>query len=251
VDVYEELEERHPGSYRVALGMATSNLAVQLGRLGRFQDALALDEEAVELLRGVHRDDPYARAADLGHALTNLAVSLAHFDRHDDALAAAREAADLYQAAGRPPEAYGRALIILAARLDDIGAFDEALAAATRAAAITRDAAPSERAAALRTTSVLLLRRFARAEEALTAAEEALALQRRAGPPGSPELARSLRSVARALHALGRSADAVTADEEALPIWRSLAERYPLSHQADLATALAAHTEHRNAANLH
>ncbi|BCB84555.1 tetratricopeptide repeat protein [Phytohabitans suffuscus] len=244
VDVYEELEERHPGSYRAALGAATSNFAVQLDRLGRHKDALTLDEQAVELLRGVNRNDPGARADSLGHALTNLAVSLSQFNRNDEALAAAREAAELYRAAGSRPAAYSRALVILAAQLDDVGAFDEALAAAAHSAAAARNAAPKEHAAALRRTSDLLLRRFARAEEALTAAEEALTLERRTGPPASAELAWSLRHVANALHALGRSADAVAADEEALPIWRSLAERYPLSHNADLAAALAAHAEH-------
>ncbi|MEV6924457.1 tetratricopeptide repeat protein [Dactylosporangium sp. NPDC051485] len=248
VDVYEELYERYPGSYRAALGIATSNFAVQLDRLGRYGDALALDEQAVEMLRSAHRNDPGARADGLGHALTNLAVSLSQFGRDDEALAAAREAAELYRAAGRRRAGYSRALVILSARLQDTGAYDEALEVATRSAAIAGDAAAEQRAAALRAASDVLLRHLGRPEEALAAAEEALALQRRVGPPDGVDLAWSLRRVANALHALGRPAEAVAADEEALPIWRSLAERYPLAHEADLAAALAAHAEHRAAA---
>ncbi|GAA2371724.1 tetratricopeptide repeat protein [Dactylosporangium salmoneum] len=248
VDVYEELYEHSPGSYRAALGIATSNFAVQLDRVGRRKDSLAVDEQAVEMLRGADRNDPGARADRLGHALTNLAISLSRFGRDDEALAAAREAAELYDAAGHRVAGHSRALVILSDRLDDVGAHEEALEVATRSAAVARDGAPRELAVALRATSGLLLRQFGRPEEALAAAEEALALQRRVSPPDGEELARSLRRVADALHALGRPAEAVAADEEALPIWRSLAERYPLAHEADLAAALAAHAEHRAAA---
>ncbi|GAA3215640.1 tetratricopeptide repeat protein [Dactylosporangium siamense] len=247
VDIFEELDELHPGTYRTALGIATSNFALQLDRIGRREDALAVDEQAVELLRSADRNDPGRRADGLGHALTNLAVSLAHFDRDDEALAVAREAVELHQAAGHRPAAYSRALVILAERLSDVGASDEALATAVRATSAARGATPTELAAALRKKSVLLLRRFARAGEALAAAEEALALQRRTGPPDSEELAWSLRYTAEALHALDRSEEAVALDEEALPIWRSLAERYPAAHEAALADALAVHAEHRRA----
>ncbi|MEV8512182.1 tetratricopeptide repeat protein [Dactylosporangium sp. NPDC051484] len=201
VDVYDELEDRHPGMYRSALGAATSDFALQLDRLGRYADALAVDQQAVEILRGLDRNNPGGRADGLGHALTNLSVSLAQADRDDEALQAAQEAVELYQAArkqaaGSRTTAYSRALVILAASLETLGRHGEALDVAKRAANVCHESGSTgsaeraqQLAAALRSVSEIC-GRLGQHDEAAAATAEAEAARVEAdsltGRPGGP-----------------------------------------------------------------
>ena len=78
-----------------------------------------------------------------------------------------------------------------------------------------------------------------RAEDALAASEEAVAIYRElaAARPDAfrPDLARSLNSLSADLSGLGRAEDALAASEEAAGIYRELAAARPDAFRPDLA----------------
>ncbi len=116
----------------------------------------------------------------------------------------------------------------------------ELAAAATQ---ILRDRAEDpERRAGYANNLAVRLGALGRREDALAAAEEAVALRRRlaeARPDAfTPDLAASLNNLASFLSALGRREDALAAAEEAVALRRALAEARPDAFTPDLAMSL-------------
>ena len=101
----------------------------------------------------------------------------------------------------------------------------------------------AERAEALSNLSVTLSE-VGRREEALAAAEEAVAIRRRLAEQNpqayEPYLAMSLNNLARSLAEMGRREEALSAAEEAVAIRRRLAKQNPQAYEPDLALSLTA-----------
>jgi len=219
-----------------------------LRALGRHQEALAAEEEALALCRDLAAANP-AHQPRLADALNGYGNSLAALGRHQEALAAEEEALALCRdlAAANPAHqprladalnSYGNSLAAL-------GRHQEALAAEEEALALCRDLAAANPAHQPRLARVLngyaaSLRDLRRHQEALAAEEEALALCRdlaAANPAHQPVLADALNGYGNSLAALGRHQEALAAEEEALALCRDLAAANP-AHQPRLARVL-------------
>ncbi|MFG2945995.1 tetratricopeptide repeat protein, partial [Streptomyces adustus] len=90
-----------------SLGGALSNLGMWLAVAGRLDEAVAVTEEAVVVLRRVAAGCPAAHEASLGGALSNLGMWLAVAGRLDEAVAVTEEAVVvLRRVAAQHPAAY-------------------------------------------------------------------------------------------------------------------------------------------------
>ena len=91
--------------------------------MGRRQDVVAPTEEAVQLYRGLARDNP-AFLPDLATALNNLGIRYGEVGRRQDVVAPTEEAVQLYRGLARDNPAF---LPDLASALTSLGAcFSEA-----------------------------------------------------------------------------------------------------------------------------
>ena len=77
--------------------MSLNILAVQLGELGRREEALAVAEEAVGTNRQLAAAHPDAFRPELARSLNNLAIRLGELGRREEALAAIQEAVTIRQ----------------------------------------------------------------------------------------------------------------------------------------------------------
>ena len=131
--------------------------------------------------------------------------------------------------------------VILRERAAKVTAFLVQLLSSTAEEA-DEEPAKAERARLLNNASVRLSA-LGRREEALTAAEEAVAIRRALAEqrPDAfrPDLASSLNNYANFLSALGRREEALTAAEEAVAVYRALAEQRPDAFRPNLAMSLA------------
>jgi tetratricopeptide (TPR) repeat protein len=108
------------------------NLGAGLERVGRYQESLAANKEAVALYRALARDNPAVHQPDLALAVGNLGIVLDHVGRHQEALGATTEATDIYrQLASRDPDLYQneyqQRLGALRREYDQRGLHDEAI----------------------------------------------------------------------------------------------------------------------------
>jgi tetratricopeptide (TPR) repeat protein len=187
----------------------------------------------------------------LAGALVELSRALAGQRRYDEAMHAADEAVDRFEELtenlpGAYRDAYGQATFNLGQRLRDLGQVDDAHQLYQDGIEIRRREHrhdPYGRAqylgATLRDYSDELLRDD-RPAQALSAAQEAVALYRtaREEAPGAftPELAGSLMRTAQAQRALGRSDEAVDAMKRAVSLFRRAAAEDD-THEYQLAIA--------------
>ena len=87
--------------------MSLNILAVQLGELGRREEALAVAEEDVGTNRQLAAAHPDAFRPELARSLNNLAIRLGELGRREEALAAIQEAVTIRQElADRWPDAH-------------------------------------------------------------------------------------------------------------------------------------------------
>ncbi|MGG8409603.1 tetratricopeptide repeat protein, partial [Streptomyces sp. 12297] len=210
VERHRTLVGQQAGSRRSDLAGSLNELSVQLGALGRRDEALTAVAEAVEVYRQLFEERPSGhRPSDLARCLNNLAVRLGDAGRSEESLAAIREAVDLYrrEANRRGPTSYRPGL---ATTLDTL---------ANRLGALGRH------------------------EEGLTAAFEAVTLYRRLAaedPAGfDRSLARSLNNLANRLGAAGEPDEALAAAIEAVQLYREQVERDPEEVRPELAAALS------------
>ena len=220
------------------LAGALNNLGIWLRDLGRRDEALAAQEEAVRLWRELASAQPDTFNPDLAGSLSNLGISLRELGRHEEALAATEQAVRLRRelAASRPDASnphLAASLSNLGMQLNELGRHGEALAATEEAVAVYRDLAAAQPdavnpdLAASLSNLGLHLSDLGRREEALAAEEEAVRLRRElaAVRPDAfnPDLALSLSNLGIRLRALGRRDEALAAAEEAVRLWRELA----------------------------
>jgi len=128
------------------LAGSLNNLAVQLGDLGRSEDALAAIEEAVTIRRELAAARPDAFRPDLARSLDIQAGALGFLGRREDALAAIQEAVGIYRELAaacpdtiRPDLAW--ALTNLSVGLGGLDRREDALATIQEAVGIYRELA--------------------------------------------------------------------------------------------------------------
>ena len=178
-----------------SLAAALEKLGLDLGELGRYQEALAVDEEALGLWRSLAEHSP-AHQPGLARTLQILGLDLGELGRYQEALAVTEEALGLWRSLAEHSPAHqpglARTLQILGLHLGELG----------------------------------------RRQEALAVDEEALGLWRSLAehsPAHQPGLARTLQILG---GHLSEHEGALAVTEEALGLWRSLAEHSPAHSRA-------------------
>ncbi|KAF7968466.1 hypothetical protein HWV62_30517 [Athelia sp. TMB] len=267
VNLYRALAMEQPAVYNGGLACGLMNLSVRLARLGRAQEASSAGEEAVDLYRPLAAEQPAKYNANLASSLSNSSLHLSALGRVQEALSAAEEAVDLYRVlAAERPAAYNgdfaKCLHNVSKHLSALGRAQEALLAVEEAVNLYR-ALAAERPASERpvsytadlatflTNSSSYLSALGRAQEALSAGEEAVNLRRAlaAERPAAynADLASSLNKLSNDLSAFGRAREALSAAEEAVNLNRALAAERPAAYNADLASSLGNLSNHLSA----
>jgi tetratricopeptide (TPR) repeat protein len=230
------------------LARALRSHGLSLRFLGRYQEALAVDDEALGLYRDLAAASP-THQRGLAATLLSYGVSLRFLGRYQEALAAFDEALGLLRdlTAANPAHQPGLALTLQSrgVSLRLLGRYQEALAAFDEALGLYRDLTAANPAhqpdlAATLQSRAVSLRHLGRYQEALAAFDEALGLLRdltAANPTHQPGLAATLQSRAVSLRLLERYQEALAVDDEALDLYRDLAAANP-AHQPDLAATL-------------
>jgi WD40 repeat protein/tetratricopeptide (TPR) repeat protein len=241
--------DRGPDVHEPALAASLSNLGKQLAVVGRRDEALAAEQETVEIYRRLA--DAYR--PDLARSLANLGVHLSGVGRREEALAAEQEAVKIYRGlAAADPAAYesdlARSLANLGVQLSGVGRRDAALTAGEEAVEIYRRltaanpaAGESHFARALANLGMHLTA-LGRRDEGATAMDQAVEIYSRlaAADPATHEadLAAALTNLGANLSESGRRDDGFAALDQAVKIYRPLAETNPAAYEPDLATAL-------------
>jgi tetratricopeptide (TPR) repeat protein len=133
VDAYRALATTDPSTYQPGLATALNNLGNGLRGLGRYQDALHADEEAVALYRQLAAASPDAHQPGLARALNSLGNGLHGLGRYQEMLAAQTEEVRIFRdMAARYPDlyeaGYRQRLGALRREYDQRGMPDEAIA---------------------------------------------------------------------------------------------------------------------------
>jgi tetratricopeptide (TPR) repeat protein len=228
--------------------MSLHNLGDRLSEMGRRAEALEATQEAVEIRRRLAAQHPDAFLPDLASSLHNLGIRLSEMGRRAEALQATQEAVEIRRRlAAQHPDAF----------LPDLAGGGGALAWP-----------PSTPTWA----STTMLSEMGRRAEALQATQEAVDLYRRlaAQHPDAflPDLAMSLElwisemglrpcklrrrrwtstaawppsTPTYRLSEMGRRAEALQATQEAVALYRRLAQQYPEAFLPDLAESLGAY----------
>jgi tetratricopeptide (TPR) repeat protein len=89
--IYRELAAARPDAFRCELARYLNNQSIQLGGLGRHDEALAAIEEAVRIYRELAQARPNVFRSDLATLLNCLSTCLSELGRHDEALAVSNE----------------------------------------------------------------------------------------------------------------------------------------------------------------
>jgi tetratricopeptide (TPR) repeat protein len=161
-------------SDRAAECGALTNLGLALGGLRRWEEAAAVQQEAVAIF--AETGDRHGQA----HALNNLGLALHGVHRDDEALLAHREAAAMYRATG-DRQGEGNALNNLGLALQAMHRYDEALPAYREAAAIFRETGERHGVATTLGNVGNVLGELGRYKEAVTVYQEAAGIFRETG----------------------------------------------------------------------
>jgi tetratricopeptide (TPR) repeat protein len=231
-----------------ARGAGMVNLAARLWRVGELEEALAVAEHAVALLRP-HVQDRQHRLS-LARALQNLGGVLHGLGRPTEAYAAFQEAASAYKAAGDGRELHSclSNLAVLLTELHDAGESIEytrqAVATFRQLATAESPESQSELAIALHNHAGIL-RNAARYDEAVAAAAEAVEiiepLAESRPDAFRDQLGQALDGLGSILGHLGRFEEALPHTEQAVEIFRALATDQPGRYQPLLRFTLSNH----------
>ncbi|EMF56535.1 MULTISPECIES: tetratricopeptide repeat protein [Streptomyces] len=244
---------RTNSAHEPELARSLSSLGTRLWAVGRLEEALTANQEAVQISRRLAAGNPAAHEPGLARSLSNLSADLSAVGRLEEALITAEEALEIwYRLAARNPAyepEFTASLSSLGAALSAMGRLEEALTAKEEALEISRrlatgnPAAHEPELAALLSSVGVSLSEVGRLKEALTTAEEAVQISHRlaTGNPAAhePELARSLSNLGIWLSEVGRLEEAVTTEQEAVEIWYRLAAGNPAAHEPGLAGSLS------------
>ncbi len=255
--IYQELAESDPDTYRPAVAIALSDLGKVLSELGRREEAFATTERAVaeyRVLMKIEADiDAGVVSHYLGMSLINLSKMSLDLGRRDSGLASAEEAVAVYRRLCRTdPESHltfmGMALSNLSAAFLSLGRPEEAAAIAEEAVDIQRQVPESQLEEALPNLAHalancgLMLSGLGQNDRALAALEESVTLYRTLAETGPeaflPKLAIVLSNLALVQSSSGRPERGLAAGEEAVTAHRQLAESDPEAHLVFLARSL-------------
>jgi len=231
-----------------------ADLGKVLGILGRHDEAVAVQEEAVALCRRLAGEDVDRGWEHLCTALDDLGDLLVNLGRPEQALAVRQERIQAYRDlvsvdSERYESRLAHALAALGKWLLDLRRHEEGRAACEEAVATFRRLAGGDSgeqgglATALNNLGAHL-HRLGRAEEALAVTEEAVEIRRRQVaasakfPFHTDGLATALLNLAIDLGAHGRSDEALATNEEAVAIYRRLADSEPTRYGHLLCSAL-------------
>lgn len=245
----EEATERYQG----LLADSLSNLGVRLGYLGRLEEGLVADQEAIDIKRRLAQLRPDDFLPGLATSLNNVGGHLSELGRHKEAFAASQEAVDIRRRLAQAQHA--RFLPELAMSLSNLGInlthldrLEEALAASEEAVDIYRNVAQTQSETFLPELARSLsnlgghFSELGRREEALVASQEAVDIRRNLAKTRSdafvPDLADSLANHGKMLFNLGRRGEALVASQEAVDMYRRLAQARPDAFLPNLATSL-------------
>ncbi|QTR04467.1 trypsin-like peptidase domain-containing protein [Saccharothrix algeriensis] len=245
--------EAAPDADALARPRALAQLARRLRNRGRFEDAVRVNEQAIELFDRLVDPADSTHLVDLGNALDGLADQLSRLHRLPESLAVSKGGvATARRAATADPAAQAHlagALNGFATRLGLAGRHREAARVAQQAVDINRELvrAPggeAQRPGLATSLNILGVQRGldGRRGEALAAIEEALGIRRelaKAEPDAyGVQLASSLNNLSNQYRRREDTEKGLRASEEAVAILRRLAEANPEAHDQDLAMAL-------------
>lgn len=229
-------------------------LGNRLHAAGRYEEALAATQEAVEYYRELTKEDPDTFLPELAKVLNNLGSSQNRLGRREPALLVTQEALEIWRTlAGAHPDAFLGDLAMSLTNLGDIlsqlGRHEEALIVVQDAAELCRNRV-KERPEALSQLAMALdglgnqLGSMGRSEEALAATREALKHYREivSSNPDAflPDLARTLVNFGMRLWSLGRLEEAQAATQEGLEHYRELSNANPDAFLPEVARCLGA-----------
>ncbi|MDJ0386153.1 tetratricopeptide repeat-containing serine protease family protein [Streptomyces sp. G-G2] len=251
--------------HRAALAASLGNLGEYLMQTGRRGKALTAVKEAVRLWRGLSRADrgPHEPAPSMALALLGFLCFSA--GQVDEAVEAGREAVDSCDALVRLDPAHSPILAIAlgmhGAVLTELDQRAAALPVLERAVKVARPSAETGAgayrvilASALNVLAQYLAEEPERHEEALAAAEEAVALLTPLAEADSlaheADLARARASLGLCLARAGRYDEAAEITEGALKVWRRLWDADPAAHELDLSGVLLTYARVRQLAGV-
>lgn len=248
--ITRRLYESTPAAYVSEYARALRNHARVLLFVGRATEAVPLCKEAVSLYRPLVEALPLAHDEQLSLALNTLAEGLRELDELEPALTAAGESvATFRRLAEHDPDAHLESLIAsLRVRVEilrAVGRHSLALESLDEAISLQRPLVEPCTDEGLATLANLLDERVDLLAEAghrsaaADAAEENVAILRRLdGEEHQPVLARSLNRCAIMLSDAGRGDEMVSVVEQALGLWRTLADGDPDGFRSDVSVAL-------------
>jgi tetratricopeptide (TPR) repeat protein len=203
---HRQLAQENPAAFEPYLARSLRHLGVQLSRVGREEEAVAAEQQAVKILRPLAQRDP-ALEPYLAESLNDLGVDLSAVGQKDQAWIATGQAVEIY----RRLAAINPAIFEpdLANSLSNEG-FD------------AWAAGQQEWAVAIEQESVEIYRRLARANPAAF----------------EPDLAHTLSRLGILLSLVGRRGEALAAEQQAVEIRRRLAAENPAAFEPGLAISL-------------
>lgn len=235
------------------LAWSLGQLGTTLEALGRYEEAGAVLVEALEIQRGLAKENERGTRPDLAGALSALGALYSTTGRADESLRLEREALEIRRELAREhPDRYlhylAHSLSNLGVTLARRGRYDEAVLLEEEAVAIRRGLA-SGNARSLKYLAQSLSNlgvRYAdlgRFDEALPPTQEAVDMLRRLVRE-QPEkyrtgLAEALANLGATLLDLNQATDALQPMREAVVMRRQLALENPDKHRPDLALALS------------
>ncbi|WP_459710266.1 tetratricopeptide repeat protein [Actinophytocola sp. KF-1] len=242
------LVERLTGHRLTESGPATralllARLGERLSLAGRFDEAVAMAQEALRIRRALAEVLPEIFRPELARSLLGLGMRFGEMRRWHDALPAVEEALDIYRSLPHPVrEELAAAFDAQGACLSELGRDAEALPAAEEAVRIWRELGNPSKLAEVLHNLAIKLGNLGRFDQALAVAREVLDIQRplaRISPHEfQPYVALTLNSASNYLSGLGRHDESLAMAEEAVAIYRGLVDVRPDAFRADLARGL-------------
>ena len=233
------------------LARTLTDLGSGLNSVGRYDEAVTVNQEAVALLGKLAEEHPGRYQPDLAYVLSNLGNVLNEVGRYDEAVTVGQEAVSLLrnlaQEDARHQPELARALSNLGRGLTGVGRYDEAVTVEQEAVSLLRNLAQEDPRHQLNLARVLgnlgnVFPEVGGYDEAVTVGQEAVSLFRKLAQEDSSDqlnLMRTMLNLGNALAEVGRYDEAVTVAAEAVSLLRKLAEEHPARYQPDLARALS------------
>ncbi|KAB5589406.1 hypothetical protein CTheo_7146 [Ceratobasidium theobromae] len=206
VDICRKIAADHPDKFTATLAQFLRTLSMRLCSLKRYEQALESSQETVKFFRKLAVDRPIAFASDLALSLETLSIDFTKLGRYEEALKTTQEAVEAFRrlAADRPALFTSRlvsSLLILSAILSGTGQHEEALVAVQEAISIVRGLVDGR-------------------------------------PVVFVQLARCLGGQGNILTKLDRPSEAIQVSQEAVQIYRQLANDHPTAYSVELGQSL-------------